>query len=284
MLRAHAGLGIHHNGIHSGLETKALDGAKLRIQGALYQSLVDLALTAQELVNDGGDLTGTGNRINDELGTGDYIASGKHAGDRGLIAGLAGLGVNGVAKAVELQTKGIGEAGDLTAINLWEKNLAFNLGGHTNHSIFWTNMTGEGASRPEGELGAAIDEFFGSFESFQAQFAAAALGLQGSGWAVLAWDTVGKRLVTYQMTDQQGNIPVATVPLLMIDMWEHAFYLDYLNVKADYVKAWWNLVNWENVASRFQAARLSSGLVNAHSALSDLGAHAVDTVKGWWKN
>ena len=145
-------------------------------------------------------------------------------------------------------------------------------------------MTGEGASRPEGELGAAIDEFFGSFESFQAQFAAAALGLQGSGWAVLAWDTVGKRLVTYQMTDQQGNIPVATVPLLMIDMWEHAFYLDYLNVKADYVKAWWNLVNWENVASRFQAARLSSGLVNAHSALSDLGAHAVDTVKGWWKN
>ncbi len=176
------------------------------------------------------------------------------------------------------------EVGDFAAINLWEKNLAFNLGGHTNHSIFWTNMTGEGVSRPEGELGAAIDEFFGSFESFQAQFAAAALGLQGSGWAVLAWDTVGKRLVTYQMTDQQGNIPVAAVPLLMIDMWEHAFYLDYLNVKADYVKAWWNLVNWENVASRFQAARLSSGLVNAHSALSDLGAHAVDTVKGWWKN
>ena len=176
------------------------------------------------------------------------------------------------------------EVGNFAAINLWEKNLAFNLGGHTNHSIFWTNMIGEGASRPEGELGAAIDEFFGSFESFQAQFAAAALGLQGSGWAVLAWDTVGKRLVTYQMTDQQGNIPVATVPLLMIDMWEHAFYLDYLNVKADYVKAWWNLVNWENVVSRFQAARLSSGLVNAHSALSDLGAHAVDTVKGWWKN
>ena len=66
------------------------------------------------------------------------------------------------------------ESGDFAAINLWEKNLAFNLGGHTNHSIFWTNMTGEGASRPEGELGAAIDEFFGSFESFQAQFAAAA--------------------------------------------------------------------------------------------------------------
>ena len=122
------------------------------------------------------------------------------------------------------------EAGDFAAINLWEKNLSFNLGGHTNHSIFWTNMTGDGASRPEGELAAAISEFFGSFESFQAQFAAAALGLQGSGWAVLAWDTISKRLVTFQLTDQQGNIPVATVPLLMIDMWEHAFYLDYLNV------------------------------------------------------
>jgi len=146
------------------------------------------------------------------------------------------------------------EAGDFAAINLWEKNLAFNLGGHTNHSIFWTNMTGDGASRPEGNLADAINEFFGSFEKFQGQFAAAALGLQGSGWAVLAWDTLGKRLVTYQLTDQQGNIPVATVPLLMLDMWEHAFYLDYLNVKADYVKAWWNVVNWENVAERFAAA------------------------------
>ena len=176
------------------------------------------------------------------------------------------------------------ESGDLAAINLWEKNLAFNLGGHTNHSIFWKNLSPNGGGQPEGELAEAIKDSFGSFEKFQAQFAAAALGLQGSGWAVLAWDTVGKRLVTYQMTDQQGNIPVATVPLLMIDMWEHAFYLDYLNVKADYVKAWWNLVNWENVASRFQAARLSSGLVNAHSALSDLGTQAIDTVKGWWKN
>lgn len=164
------------------------------------------------------------------------------------------------------------------------KDLAFNLGGHTNHSIFWNNLSPEGGDKPTGELAAAIDEFFGSFDKFREHFTSVALSIQGSGWAILAWDTVGKRLVTYQMTDQQGNIPVATVPLLMIDMWEHAFYLDYLNVKADYVKAWWNLVNWENVASRFQAARLSSGLVNAHSALSDLGTQAIDTVKGWWKN
>lgn len=151
------------------------------------------------------------------------------------------------------------EAGDHAAINLHEKNLAFNLGGHSNHSVFWTNMTGDGASRPEGELAAAIDEFFGSFEKFQAQFAAAALGIQGSGWAVLAWDTLGQRLVTFQLFDQQGNIPVGTVPVLMLDMWEHAFYLDYVNVKGDYVNAWWNVVDWANVAARFEAARATFG-------------------------
>lgn len=154
------------------------------------------------------------------------------------------------------------EAGDHAAINLHEKNLAFNLGGHSNHSVFWTNMTGAGASRPEGELAAAIDEFFGGFEKFQAQFAAAALGIQGSGWAILAWDTVGQRLVTFQLFDQQGNIPVGVVPVLMLDMWEHAFYLDYVNVKGDYVNAWWNVVDWANVAARFEAARTAfNGLI-----------------------
>ena len=156
------------------------------------------------------------------------------------------------------------ESGDFAAINLYEKNLAFNLGGHTNHTIFWQNMTPDGQGRPEGELAAAIDEYFGSFEKFQGQFAAAALGLQGSGWGILAWDALAGRLLTFQLTDQQGNIPVATVPILMLDMWEHAFYLDYQNVKADYVKAWWNIVNWDDVASRFERARTQyTGLVVA---------------------
>ena len=156
------------------------------------------------------------------------------------------------------------ESGDFAAINLYEKNLAFNLGGHTNQTIFWQNMTPDGQGRPEGELAAAIDEYFGSFEKFQGQFAAAALGLQGSGWGILAWDALAGRLVTFQLTDQQGNIPVATIPLLMLDMWEHAFYLDYQNVKADYVKAWWNIVNWDDVAARFERARTQyTGLVVA---------------------
>ncbi|MDK7227942.1 superoxide dismutase [Winkia sp. UMB1185] len=144
---------------------------------------------------------------------------------------------------------------DLAAINQFEKDLAFNLGGHTNHSIFWTNLSPDGGDKPEGELAAAIDEFFGSFEKFKAQFTAAATGIQGSGWAILAWDTIGQRLVTFQLYDQQGNVPVATVPLLMLDMWEHAFYPDYQNVKGDYVKAFWNIVNWQNVAQRFESAK-----------------------------
>lgn len=146
------------------------------------------------------------------------------------------------------------EKGDLGAVNLWEKNLAFNLGGHTNHTVFWQNLSPNGGGEPEGELAAAINEFFGSFDKFKAHFTACATGIQGSGWAVLAWDTLAQRPVIFQLFDQQGNVPVATIPLLMLDMWEHAFYLDYLNVKADYVKAFWNIVNWEDVANRFAAA------------------------------
>ena len=146
------------------------------------------------------------------------------------------------------------EAGDHAAINLHEKNLAFNLGGHINHSIFWKNLSPNGGGEPEGDLAEAIKDSFGSFEAFKAQFTAAALGIQGSGWAVLAHDSVSGRLVTFQMFDQQGNVPVGTIPLFQVDMWEHAFYLDYLNVKADYVKAIWNIANWQDAGERLAAA------------------------------
>ena len=80
------------------------------------------------------------------------------------------------------------------------------------------------------------------------------MGLQGSGWAVLAYDKIGERLVIEQMTDQQGNLSIDLVPLLLLDMWEHAFYLQYKNVKADYVAAVWNVFNWDEVAARYAAA------------------------------
>ncbi|MCW2748524.1 MAG: sodA, partial [Nocardioidaceae bacterium] len=114
---------------------------------------------------------------------------------------------------------------------------------------------------PDGDLAAAIAEDFGSFAAFKSHFAATALGLQGSGWAILGWDTLGNKLLTFQLFDQQGNIPVGIIPILQLDMWEHAFYLDYINVKPDYVKAWWNVVNWADVQARFAKASTESGIL-----------------------
>ena len=153
------------------------------------------------------------------------------------------------------------ESGNFGAINKLEKDLAFHLGGHVNHSIFWTNLQGHGAATPEGEIQAAIDEFFGSYEAFQAHFTAVAMGIQGSGWAVLSWDPIGAQLVIQQLFNQQANTAQGTIPVLQLDMWEHAFYLDYQNVKGDYVKALWNIVNWENVQARLEAARSGTSLL-----------------------
>ncbi len=162
--------------------------------------------------------------------------------------------VNGANTALQ-QLAEARESGNLANINKLEKDLSFNLGGHVNHSIFWTNMSPDGGDRPTGELAAAIDDGFGSFDKFQAHFTAAAVGVQGSGWALLAYDTIGGNLVIEQLFNQQDNIPALSIPLLMLDVWEHAYYLDYKNVRADYIKAWWNVVNWQNVQQRFEAAR-----------------------------
>lgn len=143
-----------------------------------------------------------------------------------------------------------------------EKDLAFHLGGHTNHSVFWNNLSPEGGDKPEGELAAAIDDAFGSFDAFRDHFSANANSIQGSGWSILAWDSIGQRLQIVQLYDQQGNISIGLIPLLMLDMWEHAFYLDYQNVKGDYVKAFWNIVNWADVTERFAKARTqTAGLI-----------------------
>src|SRR5699024_434597 len=152
--------------------------------------------------------------------------------------------------------------GDLANVNKLEKDLAFNLGGHVNHSVFWKNMSPDGGGEPTGDVAAAIDEFFGGFEGFKKQFAANAAGIQGSGWSVLAWDSLGQRLNVFQLFDQQANVPLGQIPVLQLDMWEHAFYLQYKNVKADYVTAWWNVVNWADVEARLAAARKqATGLV-----------------------
>jgi superoxide dismutase, Fe-Mn family len=143
----------------------------------------------------------------------------------------------------------------LATVTMLEKNLAFNLGGHVNHSVFWPNMSPDGGDKPDGDLAAAIDEHFGSFDGFRKHFTANSLGVQGSGWSILAWESLGQRLVLEQVYDHQGNMTPGMMPLLLLDMWEHAFYLQYRNVKPDYVEAWWNVVNWADVAHRFTHAR-----------------------------
>ena len=153
------------------------------------------------------------------------------------------------------------ESGNFAAVAGVERALAFHLGGHTNHSIFWTNMSPDGGDKPVGALATAIDENFGSFDKFQAHFTANANAIFGSGWSILAWDTIGQKLIIVQLYDQQGNVPVGLIPLLMLDMWEHAFYLQYRNVKADYVKAWWSVVDWANVSARFAKASSTTGLL-----------------------
>jgi superoxide dismutase, Fe-Mn family len=153
------------------------------------------------------------------------------------------------------------EKDDRSAIFLNEKNLAFNLGGHVNHSIWWKNVSPNGGDKPTGDLAAAIDDAFSSFDAFRAQFTAAANGLQGSGWAVLGYDGVGDTLLTFQLYDQQANLPLGIVPLLQVDMWEHAYYLQYANVKADYVKAFWNVVNWGDISYRFSTATTNNVIV-----------------------
>ena len=160
-------------------------------------------------------------------------------------------GANAALEALEAERNGEADADKIRALS---KNLAFNLGGHTNHSIFWKNMAPNAGGNPTGAIAEAIDRDFGSFEGFKKQFSAVANGLQGSGWAVAGYDHVAGRLIIQQMTDQQGNISVDFTPVLMLDMWEHAFYLQYKNVKADYVTAWWNVVNWDDVNERYTKA------------------------------
>jgi superoxide dismutase, Fe-Mn family len=147
------------------------------------------------------------------------------------------------------------ESGDFGTINQLEKNMAFHLSGHVLHSLLWSNMSPDGGGEPEGELAAAVKESFGSHEALRAQMTEAANNIQGSGWAALSWEPLSSRLIVEQVYDHQGNVGQGGPPLLALDMWEHAFYLQYKNVKKDWVDAFWNIVNWPDVDSRFERVR-----------------------------
>jgi superoxide dismutase, Fe-Mn family len=145
------------------------------------------------------------------------------------------------------------EKGDFGAIVGLEKTFAFHLSGHTLHTLYWQNLSGDGGDKPDGALAAAIDADFGSFDGFKGQLTQATATTQGSGWGVLSYDSLSSKLTVQQVQDHQGNVGIGTTPLLVFDAWEHAFYLQYKNVKPDYVNALWNIVNWADVAARYDA-------------------------------
>jgi Fe-Mn family superoxide dismutase len=129
-----------------------------------------------------------------------------------------------------------------------------NGGGHANHSFFWKIMAPNAGGAPSGELASAIDSTFGSFDDFKAKFKAAAVGRFGSGWAWLVVKPGGS-LDLYSLPNQDSPLMQGDVPVLGIDVWEHAYYLNYQNRRPDYVDAWWNVVDWKAAAAHFDAAR-----------------------------
>jgi superoxide dismutase, Fe-Mn family len=142
-----------------------------------------------------------------------------------------------------------------------EKSLAFNLSGHVLHSIFWKNLTPGGGDAPSGELARSIARDFGSFEAFKAQLTEVASTVMGSGWAALVYEPIAGQLLTCQIYDHQSNLSQGGIAIMVIDAWEHAYYLQYRNQKQAFFKAVWNLWNWDDVAARFEAAQVVNLLV-----------------------
>jgi Fe-Mn family superoxide dismutase len=165
--------------------------------------------------------------------------------------------VKGANEALE-KLRDMREKGDFTSVSMLERNLAFHLSGHVLHSVFWTNLSPDGGGEPEGPLADEIEQTYGGFPTFRQQMTDAANTIQGSGWALLSWEPEASRLMLQQVHDHQGNHGQGTVPLLAVDAWEHAYYLQYQNEKAKFFDAVWNVVNWADVATRFSNARASS--------------------------
>jgi superoxide dismutase, Fe-Mn family len=153
---------------------------------------------------------------------------------------------------------------DQSAASDWMDKLTFNLSGHLLHSIFWA-VLGPNGTNPTGAIASDIPKHFGSVGNFQDHFSAAAAQVQGNGWGVLAFDPVSHKLLILQARNHQLNVAWNAIPLLVIDMWEHAYYLKYRNVRADYVKAFWNIVNWTAVDRWYKFVR-STQQQPAHDA------------------
>jgi Fe-Mn family superoxide dismutase len=138
------------------------------------------------------------------------------------------------------------------------RDLSFNLSGHKLHAVFWPNMApaGKGGGTPGGSLADQINRDFGSFEAFKKQFSDAAKNVEAVGWAILTYDAESDTLLIYQVEKQNFMHPPDLPLILTLDVWEHAYYLQYKNDRASYVDNWWNVVNWDDVEKRFAKAKV----------------------------
>lgn len=165
--------------------------------------------------------------------------------------------VNNLNKALE-QYAEASQKQDLPTMESLLSAIKFNGGGHINHSIFWTNLSPknkDGGVPPNGALVEAINKDFGSLQNLIDQLSAKSVAIQGSGWGWLGYDKTHNRLTLATCDNQDPLVTKGLVPLLGIDVWEHSYYLQYKNVRADYVKAIWDVVNWKNVAERYEKAK-----------------------------
>ena len=161
--------------------------------------------------------------------------------------------VDGLNRA-EIKLKTARETNDFSFIKHWSRELAFHGSGHYLHTIFWRNMSPNGGGSPQGMLKGEIQHYFGSFEAFKKQFSEAAKQVEGVGWALLVWSPRARHLEVLQSERHMLLTQWDTIPLLVLDVWEHAYYLQYKNNRAEYVDKWWNLVNWHDVEMRFEKA------------------------------
>lgn len=155
----------------------------------------------------------------------------------------------------EVQMEQARQVNNFDLIKHWEREAAFNGAGHYLHTIFWEVMKPQGGGEPTGSLYKQIKKDFGSFTAFKNHFSAAAEKVEGSGWAILVWSPRAGRLEILQAEKHQNLSQWDIIPLLPLDVWEHAYYLKYPNRRKEYIKNWWNVVNWDVVSKRFQTAR-----------------------------
>lgn len=148
---------------------------------------------------------------------------------------------------------------NVSALTGLQEDLSFNGSGHILHCLFWTTLAPNAGGEPGAVVTDALNKSFGSVDAFRAHFGRAAAGVKGSGWSMLAYEPVADSLIVLQVKQHDLQTMFGAVPLLPLDVWEHAYYLKYHNVRADYVKAWWDVVNWPAVESAFTAARRSAG-------------------------